>query len=141
IWMLSENKLTFGAIWSKDPDSSKKYLEMYDENYIFEKGSGIPGRVWELNKSIWIQDLEADKNLPRKAGMIKLGWKSGLGFPITEDGNVIAVIECFNKNELTPKQDLLEVLENSGRQIGVYIERKKIEEKLKESYEELENKV
>src|SRR4030095_12217248 len=84
---------------------------------------------------------EADKNLPRKAGMIKLGWKDGLGFPITEDGNVIAVIECFNKNELTPKQDLLEVLENSGRQIGVYIERKKIEEKLKESYEELENKV
>ena len=141
LWKVNNDKLTFGALWSNDTALSKVYLEMYDENYIFEKGVGLPGRVWESQKSVWIQNIEKETNLPRKSGFLKLGWKSGLGFPITENNKVIAVIECFNKNELSPKEDLLEVLENSGSQIGIYLERKKAEEELKKSYDELENRV
>lgn len=141
IWVVKDNKLVLGGTWGKSPEFVKDYLDTYSESYTFEKGIGLPGRVWKTNTSHWIQRLEDDPNLPRKHGFIKLGWRSGLAVPISDGLKVIAVVECFNKNELLPKYDLLEVLETTGRQIGNFLERKKIEEELKESYEDLESRV
>jgi PAS domain S-box-containing protein len=140
IWLLNGDKLRQGSIWTKDERKKTMYSAMYDTNYTFEKGIGIPGRVWKYNQSTWIPDIESDSNLPRQKGLLQLGMKSALAFPIV--GNeLIGVIECFNKTMLTPKEDLLHILETVGRQIGSFIERKRVEEQLKDSHDELENRV
>jgi PAS domain S-box-containing protein len=138
IWTVKNEKLVSEASWSGNPDY---YTVMNYDNFTFEKGAGLPGRVWKFNKSIWIQKIENDSNLPQKEEILKSGMKSAFGFPVTEGNNVTAVIECFSKYETAPDEELLQVLETAGRQIGNFLERKKVEEKLKISNDELENNV
>ncbi len=140
IWLVESNKLHQASIWGKDKEKVMQYSGMYDANYTFEKGIGLPGRVWKYNKSAWVQDIESDNNLPRQIGLKQIGMKSGLAFPVVGN-DIIGVIECFNMAELTPKEDLLQILETVGRQIGSFIERKRVEEQLKESHDELESRV
>jgi PAS domain S-box-containing protein len=140
VWLIEGDKLRQSSLWAENIKVVEEYSELFGVNFTFEKGLGLPGRVWKNNRSTWIQDIEADNNLPRKRGLLQLGLKSGLGFPIVGN-DIIGVIECFNKTELTPKEDLLQILETVGRQIGSYIERKRVEEQLKDSHDELESRV
>lgn len=140
IWLRSGKKLVQGALWSKEQHYTEDYSEIYDKTYTFEKGIGIPGSVWKENRSRWIENIETGDNVVRKEGLLKIGLRSALAFPI-EGNELIGVVECFSASRFTPKEDLLEVLETVGRQIGSYIERKRVEEQLKESYDELENRV
>lgn len=140
-WVVESDILVQKAMWSNNPHDSKKYSSFFDSKYNFQKGIGLPGRVWQSAKSLWIEDLETDNNLPRKEGLIKLGWTSGFAVPIKDGEKVIAVIECFNQNRLSSKSDLLEVLESVGSQVGNFLERKKAEENLKIAYDELETRV
>lgn len=140
-WVTEEDKLTQKAIWSENPIEARQYNSFFGSSYKLNKGIGLPGRVWDKSKSFWIENLEADDNLPRKEGLQKLGWQTGFAVPIKDGDKVIAVIECFNKNMLTAKNDLLEVLESIGSQVGNFLERKKAEENLKIAYDELETRV
>lgn len=140
IWMVEGDKLIRDTVWTGDGDSINQYPEI-NENYTIDKGSGLPGSVWKFNKSIWVQDIRYENNFPQKEEILKLGWKSSLGFPILGGNDVVAVIEGFCKDEVAPNEELLRVLETAGSQIGNFLERKKVEEKLKNSYDELENNV
>lgn len=140
-WVIEGKMLIQKALWSLNQQDSKKYLQFYNSEYTLTKGIGLPGRVWKSAKSVWIEDLSTDENLPRKEGLVKLGWQTGFGIPIMDGDRVIAVIECFNQNQLSAKHDLLDVLESTGSQIGNFLERKKAEENLKLAYDELEQRV
>lgn len=140
-WVVEDEKLVQKALWSDNPADAKNYSSLYSNGLKLEKGAGLPGRVWKSAKSLWLEDLRADENLPRNEGFTKLGWQSGFAVPIKDGARVIAVIECFNRKTLTAKYDLLEVLESVGSQVGNFLERKKAEENLKLAYDELEQKV
>lgn len=140
IWIKKGNLLTPGGFWSKNPNDSG-INELFSSEYQIEKGIGLSGRIWKNKVPAWISNIEKDENFPQKENLLANGWKSALGFPLSDNGEVIGVVEYYNKTELTPKNDLLEVLENSGQQIGAYIERKQIEEELKNSYTVMEERV
>lgn len=140
-WVAEENKLVQKALWSENPVEAKNYSQLYNSSFSLNKGSGLPGRVWESSAPVWIEDLEDENDLPRKDGLLKLGWRTGFAVPIKDGEKIIAVIECLNKNTLSAKYDLLEVLEAVGSQVGNFLERKKAEENLKVAYEELETRV
>ncbi|HMQ99138.1 MAG TPA: PAS domain S-box protein [Ignavibacteria bacterium] len=140
-WVADEDKLKQKAIWSENPADAKKYNAVYGSSFELEKGKGLPGKVWESAKSLWLENLNSDELSSGQEGFTKLGWQTGFAVPIKDGDRVIAVIECFNQNELTAKYDLLEVLESAGNQVGNFLERKKAEENLKIAYEELEQKV
>ncbi|MEO8514893.1 MAG: PAS domain S-box protein, partial [Ignavibacteria bacterium] len=140
-WVIEKNKIYQKAYWSESNTEIKDYSEVYDKNFTLNIGEGLPGRIWKENKPFWIENIAGDNNIPRKEGLLKLGWNSAFGIPISDSGKVIAVIECFNHNLLSAKDDLLEVLESVGRQIGNFLERKKAEENLKIAYDEMETRV
>ncbi|NOS86438.1 MAG: PAS domain S-box protein, partial [Ignavibacteria bacterium] len=140
-WVIEEDNLVQKAIWGENPMEAKNYNSIFGSNFKFTKGVGLPGRVWESSAPCWIENLGEDENLPRKEGLLKLGWQTGFAVPIKDGEKVIAVIECFNKNSLAAKYDLLQVLESVGGQVGNFLERKKAEENLKIAYDELETRV
>jgi PAS domain S-box-containing protein len=140
-WVIEEDNLVQKAIWGENPIEAKNYNSILGSNLRFTKGVGLPGRVWESSAPCWIENLGEDEDLPRKEGLLKLGWQTGFAVPIKDGEKVIAVIECFNKNTLTAKNDLLQVLESVGAQVGNFLERKKAEENLKIAYDELETRV
>lgn len=141
LWVLNgkENPV-LESIWS-DNDDLENSPGIYDKINKFSKYSDLPGSVLKEGKSKWIKNINIDENFFGKEVMEKLLWNSGLGIPISNGKDIIAIVECFNKKNIEEKQDLIDVLESAGRQIGNFIERKKAEENLRVSYLELEEKV
>jgi len=96
----------------------------------FNKGTGLPGRIWETGKPAWIPNLKKDSNFPRAALAERSGLRAGFGFPILLGNEVIGVIEFFSQEIRQPDPELLEMIGSVGRQIGQFQERKRAEEKL-----------
>ncbi len=140
-WIVKDNKVVQEEFWGENKQDLNNYLEYYDRGYELEEGKGIAGIVLKDKKPIWIENVSQDERIVRRKGLGALGWNSAFGIPISDSGKVIAVVECFNKDLLTPKEDLLAVLESVGRQVGNFLERKKAEENLKLAYDELETRV
>ncbi|MBE2218861.1 MAG: PAS domain S-box protein [Ignavibacteria bacterium] len=140
-WIVKDKKLVQEAFWGHNKFDVNDYLEQYDQSFELESGKGIPGIVLKEKKSVWIENIADDDRIVRKKGLLKLGWNSAFAIPISDSGRIMAVIECFNKDPLTAKEDLLEILESVGRQVGNFLERKKAEENLKIAYDDLETRV
>ncbi|MBS1551797.1 MAG: PAS domain S-box protein [Bacteroidetes bacterium] len=127
--------------WSEDDNDAALNSGLYNDSMKFSKGMDFTGTIFKEGKSMWTKDLSNAKSFKRLEGLSRKGWNSGLGIPISNGKETIAIFEFFNKKHIEEKKDLIEVLESAGRQIGNFIERKKSEEKLRLSYIELEKKV
>lgn len=96
----------------------------------FVKGLGLPGRIWESGKPVWIPNLRKDRNFPRAAFAERSGLRAGFGFPILLGNEVLGVIEFFSQEIRQPDRELIEMIGSVGSQIGQFQERKHAEEKL-----------
>ncbi len=137
----SDNTLSQASLWVKDALAPKEYSEIFDKSVVFKKGSGLPGIVWKTGRTRWVQDIQKDDKFGRQYAALSTGLKSAFGVPVSNNGNVMLVIECFSKESLVPHEDLLIVLEAVGRQIGNFLEKKRADQKLIESNNELEDRV
>jgi two-component system, sensor histidine kinase and response regulator len=105
----------------------------------FDRGIGLPGRVWENADAFWIEDVTTDNNFPRAPIASKEGLRSAFGFPILLGGEVLGVLEFFSHQIRQPDAKLLEMLSAIGSQIGQFIERTEAEEALRVYARELES--
>ena len=96
----------------------------------FQRGIGLPGRVWASGQPAWIDDVVHDGNFPRAAVAAREGLHAALGFPVTLRGEVVSVIEFFSREILEPDARLLATLTTIGRQIGMFIDRRRAQEEL-----------
>ncbi len=92
-------------------------------NRIFEKGKGLPGRVWEARKPAWIGEVTEDSNFPRKPAAKEIGIHGGFGFPIVSGEKFWGVMEVFTTGQANFDQDLNNLLNNMGSQIGQFMQR------------------
>jgi PAS domain S-box-containing protein len=97
---------------------------------LFPKGVGLPGRIWQTGKPVWIPNVKKDRNFPRAPLADRAGLRAGFGFPIQIGEEVLGVIEFFSQEIRQPDHQLLEMIGSVGRQIGQFQERKRAEEKL-----------
>jgi PAS domain S-box-containing protein len=96
-------------------------------NTTFEKGIGLPGRVWDSGKSSWIHDVSKDSNFPRADVAAKCGIATGFAFPVWAGGPFFGVIEVFSNQLLDFDKDLSNFLPNMGSEIGLFFEKKQLE--------------
>ena len=139
----------FGAFWKVDRESQVLHcveicrsplsqLERFEQITLkrnFEKGVGLPGRIWESAKPAWIDNLVADMNFPRASVAVEEGLRSAFGFPILAAGEVLGVIEFFSREILEPDDELLRMVAGIGWQIGQFTKRKRAEEERAEILE------
>jgi PAS domain S-box-containing protein len=135
-WVVDKhtNLLKVESIW-KDDILKDKTNELFDYNAVFKPGEGLPGTVWEEGNSKWVNDIMSDPNFPRKKLASSLGLHAAFAFPTWSGEEVTGIIECFSDKILTSKEDLLELLDAAGRQIGNFVERKTAEAKYQDLYE------
>lgn len=136
-----------GELWDADPQAGVLrcvdvwHMEMKDaaefethsKTITFLPGVGLPGRVLASGEPLWITDLAADTNFPRMLFAVKEGLRSGFGFPILLGNEVLGVLEFFSRETRERDQDLLDTVSSIGSQIGQLLERKRAEQKLRES--------
>lgn len=129
---LAENRysdrLLPGKIWYLDNELEFQSFKKLTEMQIFESGIGLPGRVLEIRKPVWIENISQDLNFPRINQNEKLPIVSGFAFPIFIGDKITGVMEFFFNSQKTSDEALLELMEQTGIQIGRALERRFLEE-------------
>jgi signal transduction histidine kinase len=139
IWFYDEpaGALRCRATWHPSSEKLHKFAE-YSRSIQLGTGKGLPGRVLESKKPTWVYDVTVDSNFPRAAVAAEANLRGGFAFPLCTEGAVNGIIELFSHNVVQPDEDLLQMAEALGAQIGLFIERRRIEQELQHQKESAE---
>ena len=86
----------------------------------------------------WIEDVTLDDNFPRSKSWLDVGVHGALAVPIILDNEIIAVAEFFSAQSMPKNQRLLDLTDAAANQLGLLLERRKNEKKLKDNYRKLQ---
>src|SRR5438552_3528716 len=139
LWIYDETigRLRCHAFWQTGSPKLEKFGRL-SCTVQFGLGEGLPGRVWQSNEPAWIYDVLVDKNFPRMPAAKESGLRGGFGFPLFAGRAVNGVIELFSEHVVEPDPDLLQLVTALGSQVGIFIERRRIEKELERAKENAE---
>jgi len=121
------------------PTANVSEFSALTRSFTFDRGIGLPGRVWRDVDALWIEDVTGDPNFPRAPIASKEGLHSAFGFPILLGDEVLGVLEFFSHQIRQPDTKLLNLLSIVGSQIGQFLERTEAEAALRLYAGELES--
>ena len=121
----ASNVLCLDGVWHV-PALNVAHFVALSRATTFAPGSGVPGRVWQGGEALWINDLAAEPSV-RAAAAAQLGLHSAVAMPIHCGNHVTGVMMFVARDIRQPDDDVLHLLEAVGRQISVFIERKRSE--------------
>jgi len=130
------NLLRWDGAW-QEPAARAAAFEALSRGTSFAPGVGLPGRVWQAGQPAWIPDITQDNNFPRGPVASQHGLRGAAAFPIRNGQAVTGVIEFFSRKVRLPDGDLLKLMDDLGSQIGQFVERRRAEEALQRSQEQL----
>ena len=124
----------YGSFWEVDPaDRTLKFsVESGDAGPEFRRvtleasfaeGVGLSGRAWKQRDLYFTQDIGEMADCVRAPVAQRVGVKSGVCFPIIVGGEVVATMDFFALETLTPSEQRLDTLRNVGRLVSQAIER------------------
>ena len=119
------------------PDVPVDEFETASCSRTFEKGEGLPGRVWASGQPAWVLDIAHDGNFPRLAPAVHYGLHSAFACPVVVGDQTLGVIEFFTRRIQEPDANLLEMMGTVAGSVGQFIERKAAEDELRRSEQEL----
>ena len=131
-WSLDEPQqvLRFVGLWHAPQMEADEFVQD-SRDRMFRRGEGLIGRAWATGKPIWIPDVQKDSAFRRARMAEKVGLRSAFAFPVRKGDQTYGVMEFFFREIREPDQDVLDMVANLGIRIGLYIERKQIEEDLR----------
>ena len=124
-------------LWHEVSERVKKFADL-SRLITLAQGKGLPGRVWDSKKPTWVYDVTRDQNFPRSPYAAEADLHGGFAFPLFSRGEIDGVMELFSHKVVEPDEDLLQMVESLGSQIGLFIERLRIEQELQRERENAE---
>jgi PAS domain S-box-containing protein len=100
---------------------------------LYTRGVGLPGQVLADGKPVWVTDVTTDPQFVRTRQAVDAGLKAMFAFPVLVGKIVVGVCEFFATETVEPNEALLEVMGKLGMLLGRVVERKRAEERLRES--------
>jgi PAS domain S-box-containing protein len=139
IWLYDEpaDRLRCHSAWHAEAEKLQEFAQL-SRSTQFKKGEGLPGRVWESRKPAWIYNVTVDPNFPRARAAEEAELRGGFAFPLFAGDAMKGVIEMFSNVVVQPDKDLLQLVTALGSQIGLFIERRRIEQELQRQKESAE---
>ena len=128
-WTMREGMTSLRCVeFFRDPSLTTGALEKASRDQERAPGSGLPGRVWESRKPLWLEDASTDPNSPRAAAIAEEGLHAAMGFPLLLGKHIYGVFEFFHREILKKDEALLETVAAIGVQLGQFFERKLVRE-------------
>jgi signal transduction protein with GAF and PtsI domain len=125
-----------GAVWAADPEDDGVVMARcvwaarIHKGTVFatetrqmrlEAGKGLPGRVWTLGETLWIEDVGDDADFARQAAARTDGLHAAVAFPVRHGDRVLGVLEFFTDLLRAPVQTLLPVFDQIGADVGSFV--------------------
>jgi PAS domain S-box-containing protein len=98
-------------------------------------GVGLPGRAWERERTVWLSTLEVEDGFARAEVARLAGLSSGVAVPVRGDRGVVGVLELEAATTRRPDPAAIELLEAVSPQLGLYVERRRADARVRESRE------
>lgn len=118
------------GLWHVRVDA-KERLPRFDEfrqyrsRMRFHAGEGMIGTVLQTGQPIWVEDTSLN---PMFHALSDFGFHAACAFPITVDGETVAIMEFISDQVLSRRDRFFEILPDIGIQLGHLIARKRLEE-------------
>ena len=128
MWFMDEatGGLVSLATWHNS-DGPMDAFERQTRSVRMQRGVGLPGRVWATGEAVWVPDVQGDPGFARREAPIEVGLHAGFGFPIKRAGTMLGVIEFFDTRPRARDEDLLDLMDALGAQIGLFLARRQAE--------------
>ena len=131
-WELDEQgqALRFVDLWHVPQLDAEEFVED-SRGRTFGLGEGLVGRTWAAGKPIWVPDVVVDPAFRRTKIAEKIGLHGAFAFPVQKGNEIYGVMEFFFRAIREPDQDVLDMVDNLGTRLGLYVDRKRTEEELR----------
>jgi PAS domain S-box-containing protein len=96
---------------------------------------GLPGRVWQRHLPLWVHDLAEEPAMPMAGFAAASGLHGAFAIPLRNGPDVIGVMAFYSVEIRHANDDHLSMLSALGGQIGQFMERKRVEQGLRDSEE------
>jgi PAS domain S-box-containing protein len=119
-------------VWHRASADLQDFAERGSQ-LTFEKGCGLPGRVWESGRAEWSPEIALDPGdvpFPADRPSALHGW---IGFPIVLGAEILGVFGFFSSEVQQRDEELLSTLSTLGIQIGQFIEKQRLAEQFRQS--------
>jgi signal transduction histidine kinase len=130
VWLMGEDdSLECAATWHGERVELEAFASVTRATKL-AVGRGLPGRVADSAEPRWVPDVLQDRDFIRIAAAEAAQLRGAFAFPLSVDGTVLGVLELFSASIVHPDDDLLQLVEALGTQIGLFIHRRRIEKEL-----------
>jgi GAF domain-containing protein len=138
----------YGSYWRVDPadralrfvqetgDAGQEFREV-TLAASFREGVGLAGRAWRSRDLVFVADLGQLGDCVRAPAAQRVGVRSGICFPLLEDGAVTGTMDFFATETLDPSPERLDTLRAIGRLVSQTIERVLSAERQAEAAEDM----
>ncbi|HUR84742.1 MAG TPA: ATP-binding protein [Solirubrobacteraceae bacterium] len=113
-------------VWHADGDALAQFAAATRELEV-APGFGLPGRVWEQRHALWIENLQRERELPRRLPSARAELLTAVCVPVSSDGELVGALELFSTHARRREPELLAILDAIGSQIGQFVARKRAE--------------
>src|SRR5450432_431788 len=136
LWEVEESEQVLRCVdlWHSDDFQGSDYLQLRRVTRL-APDVGLPGRVWHRHLPLWIPDMAEEPNLPLAAFRAEVNLRGAFAIPLRNGPRVIGVMAFFSREVREANDDHLSMLSALGGQIGQFMERKRIEQGLRDSEE------
>lgn len=117
-------------IWHFDNPLQFTGFRRMTENTILRPGEGLPGKVLEDRAPLWMVLPLPLNQFPRGLSAEASGIKTCFAFPLLVEQEVVAVLEFFSREKVSPDESVLEAMTHIGTQLGRIVERKRAKERM-----------
>lgn len=137
-WRLDKQSGTLRCLdqWKVEALVADEFITVTQQQ-SFKLGRGLPGRIWESGRPVWIRDVAVDPGFIRAEVAAKVGLHGAFGFPIRVGSEIEGVIEFFSRQVREPDDELLNMIADVGLKIGQFGERARAEEALHQTEAQL----
>ncbi len=132
-----ENLLEFSTAWGS-PEASSEAMIQESMGVTLASGVGLPGRVWQEGRPIWITNLSSAPPGHRTLAALRHQMISGWAVPVRVGNNVLAVLEFYCDFLLREDQEAIAAIETVAAPLGQLLARSRERGRAEELYRQQE---
>ena len=134
LWIVDERDkhMRCVAVWHTEGKEKEEFIAE-TLRLRLERGLGLPGRVWQSKRPLWIRDAETDSDFSRAALAGKANLHGAFAIPVRSAFEFLGVVEFFSKEIEQPDNELMQLMDSVGIEIGQRIIRLRTEQAVHES--------
>jgi PAS domain S-box-containing protein len=114
--------------WQHPGTNAEAFLAV-SQRTTFAPGQGLPGRLWQQRQLAGFADMSVDGR--RRAVAEQVGLQGALALVVLLGNEVHGVFEFLTRQRQSPDDALLRLAAESGSQVGQFLQRKRVEDRLR----------